>query len=125
MARWVEVRKRDEDGRLLCLARWCTSYWCRLRGLTFRRRLPRGKGLVLVEPAESRSGTAIHMFAVFFPIGVLWLDSRGKIVDRRLAKPWRVYLPAAPAQYIVEGSPEMLKWAEIGDVLEFVDARLG
>lgn len=121
MARWVEVRNRSHGERPIVRARWCQSYLCRLRGLTFRRSLPDGMSLLLVNTKESRSEAAIHMWAVFFPLGVVWLDSSLRVVDCKIAQPWRVYLPVLPARYILEGPPSILDSIAVGDVLEFVD----
>jgi len=78
----------------------------------------------LVQSGESRSAAAIHMWAVFFPLGVVWLDGGRGVVDTRLALPWRLYVPRQPARYVLEGSPELLNQVALGDVLEFdEDAR--
>jgi len=118
----VQVINRARGSVLVERARWCRSFLCRLRGLTFRRRLGEGEGLILVERREGRSRTAIHMWAVFFPLGVLWINSRYVVVDARLARPWRMYQPAAPAQYVLEGNPAILSDITIGDQLDFVRA---
>ena len=116
------VHNRSRPGPPLLRARWCDGFASRLRGLTFRRGLPAGEGLVLVEARAGRLATAIHMWMVGFPIGVLWLDAARTVVDRRLARPWRVYLPRQAACFVVEGPPALLDAAQVGDVLEFEDA---
>jgi uncharacterized membrane protein (UPF0127 family) len=119
--RWVQVSNRSRDGSPVIRARWCESFACRLRGLTFRRHLPENEGLLLVEATERRAGSSIHMWAVFFPIGVAWLGSEGRVVDCRLAHPWHAYIPSAPARYVLEGTTSMLSRVRVGDVLEWVD----
>ncbi|MFP3853864.1 MAG: DUF192 domain-containing protein [Anaerolineales bacterium] len=121
MNRIIEVRNADRGQRVVQRVRWCSSFLCRLRGLTFRRTLPQGLGLLLVEGAASRLGTAIHMWAVFMPIGVAWLDERQRVVDLKIARPWRVYAPVKPARFILEGDPSMLESLAEGDRLEFSD----
>jgi hypothetical protein len=117
MSNYVKVV--GEDGLALPLqVRRCDTFACRLRGLTFRRALPEDEGLLFVEPRESRWGTAIHMFFVFFPIGVVWLDAEGVVVDRVVAYPFRpFYAPSAPASYFLEGPPALVDWVSIGDRL--------
>jgi uncharacterized membrane protein (UPF0127 family) len=91
---------------------------CRLRGLTFRRSLPTGEGLLFVESTESRMGTSIHMFFVFFDIGVVWLAADGTVVDAKVAEPFRpYYAPRAPARYYLEGPPALLTWVRVGERL--------
>ncbi|MGC9349047.1 MAG: DUF192 domain-containing protein, partial [Anaerolineae bacterium] len=98
--------------------RRCDTFVCRLRGLTFRRELPEGEGLLFVEPRESRLGTAIHMLFVFFPIGVVWLNAEGIVVDRVVAYPFRpFYAPSAPASYFLEGPPALVDWVSEGEKL--------
>ncbi len=113
------VRLQRADGTPLPLrVRRCDTFLCRLRGLTFRRALAPDEGLLFVESQESRVGTSIHMLFVFFSIGVVWLASDGTVVDKVLAKPFRVYYaPQKPAQYFLEGPPAILAWVEVGDRL--------
>ena len=125
MIRWVQVRNRSKGGSPVIRARWCEFFFCKLRGLTFRRHLPENEGLLLVEAGESRVGTSIHMWAVFFPIGVAWLDSEARVVDCRLALPWRAYVPGGAARYVLEGPASMLGRLTVGDLLEWVDETTG
>lgn len=120
MARWVRVRNRSRESREIILARWCQSYLCHLRGLSFRLRLPDGHGLLLVYGSESKSLATIHMFGVFFSLGVIWLDTSLRVVDRTLARPFEIHRPSAPARYVLEGKPSILEGVELGDELEFV-----
>jgi uncharacterized membrane protein (UPF0127 family) len=121
MTHWLRVLNQSRSGAQVVRARWCNTFACRLRGLTFRRTLPPGEGLLLVESRESRAGTAIHMWAVFMSLGVAWLASDGRVVDTRLALPWRLYAPSAHAKYILEGPPSMLESVAVNDRLELVD----
>lgn len=110
-----------ESGRnIIERAWWCDRFASKLRGFTFRRQIPAGGGLVLVERNDSRLTTAIHMLFVFFDLGVIWVNSAGEIVDTALAKPWRPsYTPQAPAQYVIEGPPSILTMVKIGDHIQF------
>jgi uncharacterized membrane protein (UPF0127 family) len=121
MPRWVVVRNRSRSGLTVARARWCSSFLCKLRGLSLRRSLPAETGLMLVESRDGRWITSIHMFGMLFAIGVVWIDGRGTVVDIRRAFPWRVYLPAAPARFTLEGSLEILERAAVGEVLEFAE----
>jgi len=118
-ARAAYVRLWRQEGTALPLrARRCDTFLCRLRGLTFRRSLADDEGLLFVESAESRVATSIHMFFVFFSIGVIWMAADGTVVDAQLAKPFRpYYAPRAPAKYYLEGVPALLSWVQIGERL--------
>ena len=121
MARWKLAAHGSREGLILARVEWCDSFASKLRGLTFRRRLAPGAGLVLVEDRPGRLATAIHMAFVFFPLAVAWLDGEGRVVDMRLARPWRVYVPRRPAQYVLEASPAMLECLSLGDRVAFDD----
>ncbi|MDX1662601.1 MAG: DUF192 domain-containing protein [Candidatus Promineifilaceae bacterium] len=105
---------------MIARARWCDDFSSKLRGFTFRRALTSEEGLVLVEERESRLATAIHMLFVFFDLGVIWVNGDGRVVDKALARPWRLsYVPQAPARYVIEGPPALLKQVAVGDHLSF------
>jgi uncharacterized membrane protein (UPF0127 family) len=72
---------------------------------------------------ESIAETSIHMFFVFFPISVVWLDAGRRVVDKAVARPFRpYYVSRVPAQYFVEGVPSLLDRIEIGDELSWEEA---
>ena len=113
---WNETR----GTRLLGRVRYCASFLCRLRGLTFRRSLDNDTGLLLTGHREGRTDSAIHMFFVFFPIAAIWLDQDGQVADAQLARPSRpLYIPRAPARDVLEGPPSLLEQVEVGDQLRF------
>lgn len=118
-----DVHLRHADGTSLPLeVRRCDTLWCRFRGLMFRRQLAPREALLFVESGESRVATTIHMFFVFFPIGVVWLARDGTVVDKRLAKPFRpYYAPCRPAQYYLEGAPDLLQMVELQERLIIED----
>lgn len=101
-------------------AHWCSSFLCKLRGLTFRRSISIADSLIMEEKADSRLATAIHMLFVFAPIAAVWIDSSFTVVDTKLAKPFRLlYIPQASARYVLEGPPELLSRIRPGDRIHF------
>lgn len=120
MTTWLSARNETQGKPVLKRVRRCASFVCRLRGLTFRRRLDDDEGLLLVGNRESRADTAIHMLFVFFPIAAVWLNQSGQVVDAKLARPFRpFYAPRAPARDVLEGPPTLLERVNIGDQLCF------
>lgn len=86
----------------------------------FRGSLAEDQVYLFVEGREGVAQTAIHMFFVFFPIAVVWLDRDKRVVDKTLAQPFRpYYAPRKPAQYYIEGHPALLDRVRVGDQLEF------
>jgi uncharacterized membrane protein (UPF0127 family) len=103
-------------------AKYCASFMCQLRGLTFHRTLNIQEGLLLVQKRESVVDSSIHMLAVGMELAVIWIDSRLNVVDVRLARPWRpVYVPQKPARYVLEISASRLGDFQPGDQVEFCD----
>ena len=79
---------------------YCTTFWKKFRGLMFSKR----RNLVFVLENETQYGAIVHMFFVFFPIDVYWLNERKEIVDKRRLKPFQVAIPKEKAKYIAEVS---------------------
>lgn len=117
---WRIVRNSNTGQVVLARVKWCTSFWCHFRGLQLVPGLPDDQGVLFVTKSESRATTTIHMLFMRFSIGVIWLDSEGKVVDKQFAKPWRpAYAPKAPAQYFIEANATVLERVKIGDRLRF------
>lgn len=96
----------------------CDTFGRKLKGLMFKRALPADCAYVFVYGRESVADSSIHMFFVPFAISVIWLDRERRVVDMALACPWRpYYAPKRPAQYFVEGAPELLDRVKVGDIL--------
>ena len=118
----VKVVHRGTGKVLIKSALWCKSSLCKFLGLQFRRRLNPGEALVLVMSKDSVPQSSIHMFFVFFSIGVIWINSGGTVTSAQLAKPWRPYYASPePAQYVLETSPAILDKIKVGDEVDFVE----
>ncbi len=76
----------------------CNTPWKQFRGLMFSKR----RNLLFDLKKETRLGASVHMFFVFYPIDIYWLDKNKKLVDQRRLKPFRIATPKEKAQYIVE-----------------------
>ncbi len=75
---------------------------------------------MLVGNQESRLDSAIHMLGVPIDLAVFWMDNDQRIVDRRLARKWRpLYVPRAPARYVLELSPVRYDDFIVGETLDF------
>jgi uncharacterized membrane protein (UPF0127 family) len=85
----------------------------------FRRELEPGEALLFVNPRETIADAAIHMLFVGMPLGVVWLDSEGQVVDKVLAQPWRMhYAPKKPAKYVLEALPGVSEKLSVGTELK-------
>jgi uncharacterized membrane protein (UPF0127 family) len=108
------------------LVDYCASFFCQLRGLTFRRKLSSNEGILLVQGRDSRLDSAIHMFGVWIDLAAIWINGAMQVVDVRLVRRWRPwYFPKEAARFILESDPQRLHDFHIGDKVEFEEADLG
>jgi len=120
MADWRILRNADSGTIVLARVKLAVNFWEHFKGLQLSSPLPAEQGLLFVTSHENRTETAIHMFFMRFSIAVVWLDAAGRVVDTRLAKPWRpAYAPRVPAQYFLEAMPPVLDVVRVGDRLRF------
>jgi len=99
----------------------CDTFFSRFRGLMLTKELAPDGGIMLVGDAESKVNASIHMMFMRYNITVLWLDKDKVLVDKVLAKKWKMYYaPKAPAQYILEIHPDRFDDFEIGDKFEIL-----
>ncbi|MDK1029376.1 MAG: DUF192 domain-containing protein [Anaerolineae bacterium] len=124
MSRLIYVQNLNNLTRKPARVKYCESFGCRARGLTFRKQLATDDGLLLVQGnRDSRIETSIHMLFVPFELSVFWIDSTLVVVDKVIAKPWRLaYLSTKPARYILEIHPDRRDDYRVGDRVKFQDA---
>jgi uncharacterized membrane protein (UPF0127 family) len=121
--RQVNIINRTRSLKQPLAAGFCESFWCKLRGLSWRRSLAEDRGLVLADKSESRVNSSIHMLGMMFPLTILWLDSNFKVVDVYHAKPWLSFAaPRKPARYVIECAASRHEDFQIGDQLAFETA---
>jgi uncharacterized membrane protein (UPF0127 family) len=101
----VSISAHDD---IVASAQLCTSFWCKLRGVMFRRSITDDDCLLMSVGGDAEA--VIHTHFVFCPIAVVWLTADGEIIERVLAKPWRIYAPprGRKPRWILEGPPDML-----------------
>jgi uncharacterized membrane protein (UPF0127 family) len=123
MPKIITVHNKSRTIKGLLRIKYCDTFLTQLRGLTFRSKLAREEGLLLVGKRDSRLDSSIHMLFVPFDLSVIWINSAMQVVDKVLAKSWRpAYFSKQPAQYVLEIHPERWGDFEPGDGVEFRDA---
>jgi uncharacterized membrane protein (UPF0127 family) len=124
MSRFIFVQNLNQPELSPARVKYCDSFLCRLRGLTFRDRLEPDDGLLLVQgQRNSRIDSSIHMLFVPFDLNVVWINTDMKVVDKVIAKPWRpAYFSAQPACHILEIHPDRWDDYQIGDEVNYQDA---
>lgn len=98
---------------------FCDSIPSKAFGLMFSPKI-KDKGLIFVfDKEEVRE---LHMFFVFFPIDVLFLDKNKKVVEiKENFTPFTLYFPKKKAQYVIElekGTVKKTK-TKTGDILRW------
>ncbi len=103
--------------------KYCASFLCRLRGLTFRRTLHINEGLLLVYSRDSRLDSSIHMLGVYFDLAVFWINSDMLVVDKILAGAGKsAFFSKEPARYVLEVHASRLNDFQIGQTVTFQNA---
>lgn len=120
MMKQVLISNRSRRFRKPLKACYCERFFCKLKGLSLRKKLANGEGLVLAENKASRLNTSIHMLGMFFDLSIIWLDDNLKVVDKVLAKRWLTFaFPRKPARYVIECAVSRYEEFKIGDKLSF------
>lgn len=106
--------KESKSGKTVCKdALICSSMWRKARGLILSRR----KNLVFVFPWASR--VALHMIGVLYPIDVVGLDSKKRVVSHARLKPLQFWRSPAEVEYIIELSRQPYAVPKLGTQLKF------
>lgn len=114
--RRVLIRNLSATNSKAVEAIFCDTFLCRLRGLAFHLRIPDNLGLLIAHERDSRILAPITMLGVFFPLAVVWINSKEQVVDVIEAHPWRlIYSPRDPACYALEMHIERIGEFHIGD----------
>ncbi len=74
----------------------CKSFLSKAKGLMFSK----PKNLVFV--FDRKEKISLHTFFVFFPIDVLFLDEKRRVVEHTQMKPFTFYTPKNKVKYVVE-----------------------
>jgi len=95
------------------------NFFKKLKGLMFEKKID--YALIFPLSFESRINASIHMFFVFFPIDVLFLNSKKKVVDKKEnLKPFTlICIPRKPASFVIELPLNKAKNIELNDELEW------
>ena len=99
----------------------CSSVLSKAKGLMFSTRKDIEDN-ALIFPFSKRQRVGLHMFFVFYPIDVLFLDAHKRVVEeKRRFLPFTAYNSKNSCNYVLEleaGAIERSK-TKIGDVFEW------
>jgi uncharacterized protein len=113
-------KAKIEEGPLLGQEITLASNWrSRLKGLLGTKKLPPGKGMLIV-PCQS-----IHMFFMSIPLDIIFLDKTGIVVGIiHKIKPWRISRYYSQAYGVLEMPAGTCKKANLekGDLIVFEES---
>ena len=113
------LKNKTKKKKIVNKIRICRSAFSKSKGLMFSKKIY-DEGLVFVFKNEVKIG--LHMYFVFFPIDVLFLDKEKKVVEiKENFRPFTVYHPNKKSKYIIELPDGAVKSSQtkIGDIIEF------
>ncbi len=92
------------------------TYFKRFIGLMFENKKKFNYALIFSFPKESRISCSLHMLFVFFPIDVIFLNSKKEVVDKVTLKPWTInYTPKKAAKFVIEAPVNTFKKINLGN----------
>jgi uncharacterized protein len=109
------------NGKLLMRnIRIARTGWQRLKGLMFEDIKKFNYALIFEMPQESKLGSSLHMIFVYFPIDVVFLNSKKEVVDKVTLKPFMPnYTPKKAAKYVIEMPEGRAKKIKIRDEISW------
>ncbi len=111
------LKNKSKNKVLAKRVSFCKNSFSKALGLMFSKK---GKTLIFVFDKEKM--IPLHMFFVFYPIDVLFLDKNKKVVQLKESfKPFRIMIAKKPAKYIIELPKGIIKKTNtrIGDRISF------
>ncbi|PIU22154.1 MAG: hypothetical protein COT14_02635 [Candidatus Diapherotrites archaeon CG08_land_8_20_14_0_20_30_16] len=73
-------------------------------------------GLIFPFKQKNRFLNSIHMFFVFFPICAVFLNSKKRVVDKKILKPFTpIYIPKKDCSFLIELPIKYSKKIKTGD----------
>jgi hypothetical protein len=96
----------------------CRTIFSKAKGLMFTKQK---KDKALVFYFDKEKIISLHMFFVFHPIDVLFLDKEKRVAEiKRNLKPFAVYYPKQKAKYIIELNSGTTKKTRIKDKIKIL-----
>ncbi len=94
------IINQSKNSVLVNNERLCKTIFSHAKGLMFSKRI-KDFGLFFIMPRQRIH--SLHMWFVFYPIDILFLDLNKKVVDLKFNfRPFSFYTPRKKCKYIVE-----------------------
>jgi len=113
------IRNKTRNSALTINEKNLISVFSKAKGLMFSKKIT-DIGYIFEFP-HSRI-IDLHMFFVFFPIDILFLDDNKKVVEiKENLKPFSIYVSKKKASYVIELPNNIIKETKtkLGDLISF------
>lgn len=101
---------------------WAKGTFRIARGLMFagKKKIKQGICLVMPTSKDVKFGASVTMWFCFYPMEILFINSKFEVVDKVILKPWvSNYTPKNQCMYVVEGWVGDFSGIKIGDKISF------
>ena len=120
------IKNKSKNKILVNNITHCNSLMSKTKGLMFSKKIV-DRGLIFYMGKEKK--VDLHMFFVFFPIDILWLDSKKRVVQiKEGAKPFNpLIVSRCLSKYVIElpfGAIRKTSTKE-GDEIYFIEHIIG
>ena len=120
MSQYRKIINARTGQTVVARAEFCTGFFGSWRGLMCSSSLTQEEGIIFERRRGSRISAAMHTLGMRYNIGIIWLDRNQKVIEMRVAQPWRLaFVPARAAKYVIEALPDVLRRVAVGDLLCF------
>lgn len=94
--------------------KFCNNIFSQTQGLMF------SKKRTLIFSWKKEKLQPIHMFFVFFPIDLIYLNKNKQIIEiKKSLPPFSIYYPKHPAKYLIESPAKTKNKFKLGDKIKF------
>lgn len=114
----MRILNKTKNKMLVRESKLCKSLLSKIIGLMFSKKIE-DLGLIFVCGKEQK--ISLHMFFVFYPIDVLFLDKNRKVIDmKRNFRPFSFYSSRKYSKYVLELPNNTIDSSktELGDIID-------
>jgi len=109
-------------GKRTIKAKVADNFLRRAKGLMFKKNIEENEGMIFVFKKES--SPKFWMLGMRFPIDMIWIDGKKKIVDITVnadpsLNPRKTYKPKKACKYVLETKANFSKNMKIGKLVNF------
>jgi uncharacterized membrane protein (UPF0127 family) len=99
----LKIKNKVKSNLIIEKTKLADTFFKRATGLMFYPKKKFNFALIFDLERTTLVGASIHMFFVFFPINLIFLDENKKILEiKKNLKPFQLYNPKLASRFIIE-----------------------